>query len=168
DGYSSAEAKGHDAKQPVSNRAVTSPDPGASASPAKRWTSLGALRPASTVAVAGQALRSPATKTRRSGGLMKRIVLFLITNVAVMLVLTIVVRLLGLDQALAANGLNAGGLLVFSAVFGVGGAFISLLLSKTMAKWSTGAQVIGEPRNENETWLLATVKKLADKAGIAM
>src|SRR6266567_224462 len=99
---------------------------------------------------------------------MKRIVLFLITNVAVMLVLTIVVRLLGLDQALAANGLNAGGLLAFSAVFGFGGAFISLLLSKTMAKWSTGAQVIGEPRNENETWLLATVKKLADKAGIAM
>ena len=99
---------------------------------------------------------------------MKRIVLFLITNVAVMLVLTIVVRLLGLDQALAANGLNAGGLLVFSAVFGFGGAFISLLLSKTMAKWSTGAQVIGEPRNENETWLLATVKKLADKAGITM
>src|SRR6266702_3352041 len=99
---------------------------------------------------------------------MKRIVLFLITNLAVMVVLTIVVRLLGLDQALAVNGLNAGGLLAFSAVFGFGGAFISLLLSKTMAKWSTGAQLIGEPRNETETWLLATVKKLADKAGIAM
>src|SRR5947207_10706984 len=99
---------------------------------------------------------------------MKRIVLFLITNIAVMVVLTIVVRLLGVDQALAANGLNAGGLLVFSAVFGFGGAFISLLLSKTMAKWSTGAQVIGEPSNENETWLLATVKKLADNAGITM
>ena len=73
---------------------------------------------------------------------MKRIVLFLITNIAVMVVLTIVVRLLGVDQALAANGLNVGGLLAFSAIFGFGGAFISLLLSKTMAKWSTGAQVI--------------------------
>src|SRR5258708_15046672 len=99
---------------------------------------------------------------------MKRIVLFLITNLAVMVVLSIVVRLLGLDQALAANGLNLGALLAFSAIFGFGGAFISLLLSKTMAKWSTGAQVIREPRNENETWLLATVKKLADKAGITV
>src|SRR5947207_15402470 len=98
---------------------------------------------------------------------MKRIVLFLITNIAVMVVLTIVVRLLGVDQALAANGLNVGGLLAFSAIFGFGGAFISLLLSKTMAKWSTGAQVIAEPRSDNEAWLLATVKKIADKAGIA-
>ncbi len=95
---------------------------------------------------------------------MKRIVLFLITNLAVMLVLTIVVRVLGLDRALGANGLNAGGLLAFSAVFGFGGAFISLLLSKTMAKWSTGAQVIGEPRNENETWLLATVIAMPEVA----
>ena len=99
---------------------------------------------------------------------MKRIVLFLITNLAVMVVLSIVVDVLGLNQALAANGLNLGALLVFSAVIGFGGAFISLLLSKTMAKWSTGAQVIAAPRNENETWLLATVKRLADKAGIAM
>jgi heat shock protein HtpX len=99
---------------------------------------------------------------------MKRIVLFLVTNLAVMLVLSIVTNLLGLNQALAANGLNLGALLVFSAVIGFGGAFISLLLSKTMAKWSTGAQVITSPRNENETWLLATVKRLADKAGIAM
>jgi heat shock protein HtpX len=99
---------------------------------------------------------------------MKRIVLFLITNLAVMVVLSIVVDVLGLNQALAANGLNLGALLVFSAVIGFGGAFISLLLSKTMAKWSTGAQVIASPRNENETWLLATVKRLADKAGIAM
>ena len=99
---------------------------------------------------------------------MKRIVLFLITNLAVMVVLSIVTDVLGLNQALAANGLNLGALLVFSAVIGFGGAFISLLLSKTMAKWSTGAQVITAPRNESETWLLATVKRLADKAGVAM
>ena len=99
---------------------------------------------------------------------MQRIVLFLITNIAVMVVLTIVIDLLGLNQALAADGLNLGALLAFSAVIGFGGAFISLLLSKTMAKWSTGAQVLTAPRNENEAWLMATVKRLADKAGIAM
>ncbi|HEV3238795.1 MAG TPA: protease HtpX [Casimicrobiaceae bacterium] len=99
---------------------------------------------------------------------MKRVILFLITNLAVMVVLTIVTNLLGLNQALAANGLDLGALLMFSAIIGFGGAFISLLLSKTMAKWSTGAQVIETPRSEGETWLLATVKKLADKAGIAM
>ncbi|HTS22726.1 MAG TPA: protease HtpX [Casimicrobiaceae bacterium] len=99
---------------------------------------------------------------------MKRVVLFLITNIAVMLVLSVVTDLLGINQALAANGLNVGALLAFSAVIGFGGAFISLLISKPMAKWSTGAQVIQSPRNENETWLLATVKKLADKAGVAM
>ena len=99
---------------------------------------------------------------------MKRVILFLVTNIAVMVVLTIVCQLLGLNQALAANGLNLGALLAFSAVLGFGGAFISLLLSKTMAKWSTGAQVITTPRSEGETWLLATVKKLADKAGVAM
>ena len=99
---------------------------------------------------------------------MKRIVLFLITNLAVMVVLSIVTNLLGLNQALAANGLNLGALLVFSAVIGFGGAFISLLLSKTIARWSTGAKVIASPGNDNETWLLATVKRLADKAGIAM
>ncbi len=100
---------------------------------------------------------------------MKRIVLFLVTNLAVMVVLSIVTNLLGLNQALAANGLNLGALLVFSAVIGFGGAFISLLLSKTMAKWSTGAQLVAAPGgNENEAWLLSTVKRLADKAGIAM
>jgi heat shock protein HtpX len=99
---------------------------------------------------------------------MKRIVLFLITNIAVMLVLSIVTSLLGVNQALAANGLNPGALLVFSAIFGFGGAIISLLISKPMAKWSTGAQVLGTPRNEAEQWLLATVHKLADKAGVGM
>jgi len=99
---------------------------------------------------------------------MKRVILFLLTNLAVLVVLSIVCDLLGVNQALAANGQDFGALLVFSAVLGFGGAFISLLLSKTMAKWSTGAQVITAPRNEGETWLLATVKRLADKAGIAM
>ncbi|HEX8013506.1 MAG TPA: protease HtpX [Casimicrobiaceae bacterium] len=99
---------------------------------------------------------------------MKRIVLFLVTNLAVLIVLSIITNLLGINRALAANGLNPGALLAFSAVIGFGGAFISLLISKMIAKWSTGAQVIGQPHNENEAWLLATVKKLADKAGIAM
>jgi len=75
---------------------------------------------------------------------------------------------LGLNQALAANGLNPGALLVFSAVIGFTGSIISLLMSKSMAKWSTGAQLIDNPRNESEAWLVATVKKLADKAGIGM
>ena len=99
---------------------------------------------------------------------MKRIVLFLLTNIAVMLVLSIVTSVLGLDQVLAANGLDLTRLLAFSAVFGFGGAIISLLMSKSMAKWSTSAHVINNPRNESESWLVATVKKLADKAGIAM
>jgi heat shock protein HtpX len=99
---------------------------------------------------------------------MKRIVLFLLTNLAVLVILSIVTNLLGLNQALAANGLNLGALLTFSAIVGFGGAFISLLLSKTIAKWSTGAQVLSQPRTEGETWLLATVKRLADKAGISM
>jgi len=98
---------------------------------------------------------------------MKRIVLFLLTNLAVMVVLSVVTNLLGLNRALAANGLNLSALLAFSAIVGFGGAFISLLLSKTIAKWSTGAQVLSQPRTEGETWLLATVKRLADKAGIA-
>jgi heat shock protein HtpX len=99
---------------------------------------------------------------------MKRIVLFLVTNLAVMVVLSIVTSLLGINQALAANGLNIGALLAFSAVVGFGGAIISLLISKPMAKWSTGAQVIEQTHSDNEAWLLATVEKLAGKAGIAM
>lgn len=99
---------------------------------------------------------------------MKRIILFLITNIAVMVVLSIVTSVLGLDRVLAANGLDLARLLAFSAVFGFGGAIISLLMSKSIAKWSTGAQVIDAPRNESEAWLVATVKKLADKARIGM
>src|SRR6476620_4617749 len=99
---------------------------------------------------------------------MKRIFLFLLTNIAVMVVLSVVVRLLGLDRALAANGLDVGALLVFSAVVGFTGAIISLLMSKPMAKWSTGAQVIQTPKKEDEAWWVATVKRLADKAGVGM
>ena len=99
---------------------------------------------------------------------MKRIVLFVLTNIAVLLVLSVVSSLLGVDRWLTENGLNMGALLAFSAIFGFGGAIISLLMSKTVAKWSTGAQVIEAPRNESETWLLATVKKLADKGGVQM
>jgi heat shock protein HtpX len=99
---------------------------------------------------------------------MKRIVLFVLTNLAVMVVLTIIVRVFGLDRTLQANGLNLGALLVYSAVVGFTGAIISLLMSKSIAKWSTGAQVIETPRDESQAWLQSTVKRLADKAGIAM
>ena len=99
---------------------------------------------------------------------MKRIMLFVLTNLAVMLVLSVVVSLLGVDRFLTANGLDLGVLLAFSAVIGFGGAIISLLISKPVAKWSTGAQVIATPRNDDETWLLSTVKRLADKAGVGM
>ncbi len=99
---------------------------------------------------------------------MKRIVLFLVTNLAVMLVLSVVLRVLGLDRVVQANGLNVPGLLAFSFVVGFTGAIISLLLSKTMAKWSTGAQVITAPQNEAEAWLVETVRRLAEKAGVTM
>jgi heat shock protein HtpX len=100
---------------------------------------------------------------------MKRIVLFLITNLAVMLVLSIVLKLFGLDRVLASQaGVSYGGLLAFSAVVGFTGAIISLLMSKQAAKWSTGAQVIDQPSNEAEAWLVETVRRLATKAGIGM
>ncbi len=99
---------------------------------------------------------------------MKRIILFLATNLAVMLVLGISARLLGVDRFLTANGLNLGLLLGFAAVMGFGGAFISLLMSKPMAKWSTGARVIDTPQNSTEFWLVQTVERLAQKAGVAM
>ena len=99
---------------------------------------------------------------------MKRIVLFLITNLAVVLVLSVVLKVLGLDRAVEANGINVGGLLAFSFVVGFTGAIISLLLSKPMAKWSTGAHVITQPQNEAEAWLVETVRRLAEKAGVGM
>jgi len=100
---------------------------------------------------------------------MKRIVLFLVTNLAVMLVLTVVLRLLGLDGAgMGQGGLQLGPLLAFSAVVGFTGSILSLLMSKPMAKWSTGARVILQPANEHEAWLIETVRRLAAKAGIGM
>ncbi|MGR0480525.1 MAG: protease HtpX [Candidatus Electronema sp. V4] len=99
---------------------------------------------------------------------MKRIVLFLLTNIAVMLVLSVSARLLGVDRYLTAGGLNMGMLLAFAALIGFGGSFISLFMSKTMAKWSTGAQVIEQPSNQEEKWLLETVAKLAEKADLPM
>lgn len=99
---------------------------------------------------------------------MKRILLFLATNIAVMVVLSIVASVLGVNQYLTRHGLNFGLLLGFSAVMGFGGAFISLLLSKPMAKWSTGAEVITQPRNQTEAWLMDTVARLAQRAGIGM
>ena len=99
---------------------------------------------------------------------MKRIVLFLLTNLAVMLVLSVVLSLLGVNRFLAAEGLNIGMLVVFSAVVGFTGSIISLLLSKTMAKWSTGARVIDTPTTSDEQWLVGTVRRFAEKAGIGM
>jgi heat shock protein HtpX len=100
---------------------------------------------------------------------MKRIVLFIATNLAVVLVLSIVLRLLGLDRAMSAQtGLDLPGLLAFSAVVGFTGSIISLLMSKPMAKWSTGAHVIEQPGSDAEAWLVETVRKLATKAGIGM
>ena len=99
---------------------------------------------------------------------MKRILLFVVTNLAVVLVLGIVSRLLGVDRFLTANGLNLGALLGFALIMGFGGAIISLLISKPMAKWSAGVQIIEQPRNQDEAWIVDTVRKFADKAGIGM
>jgi len=99
---------------------------------------------------------------------MKRIALFLATNIAVLLVAGIVLNLLGVDAYLASTGQNLGGLLIFGALLGFGGSFISLAMSKWVAKMSTGAQVIEQPRNETEAWLVATVRRQAEQAGIRM
>jgi heat shock protein HtpX len=99
---------------------------------------------------------------------MKRIVLFLVTNVAVMLVLSAAVSLLGVDRYLTAEGLDLTTLLVFSAVIGFGGAIISLLISKMMAKMSTGAQIVDGSEGSTQYWLVETVRRLAQSAGIGM
>ncbi len=99
---------------------------------------------------------------------MKRIILFVATNLAVVLILSIVLKVFGLDRALAAQGFQYGQILVYSLVVGFAGAIISLLMSKSIAKWTTGARVIETPRNESEAWLLETVRKLAAAAGVAM
>jgi heat shock protein HtpX len=99
---------------------------------------------------------------------MKRIVLFIATNLAVMLVLSIVLSLLGIGRPGAGGQLEIGGLLAFSLVVGFTGSIISLLISKPMAKWTTGARVIDAPQNSTEQWLLSTVQGLAQRAGIGM
>jgi len=99
-----------------------------------------------------------------------RILLFLATNIAVLVLVSIVFNLLGLEGILSANGvdLNLSSLLVFCALFGFFGSFVSLLLSKFMAKRGTGTYIIETPRNRDEQWLLDTVKSLSEEAGIGM
>ena len=99
---------------------------------------------------------------------MKRIFLLILTNLAVMAVLLVTTRLLGVDRFLTANGLNLTALAAFSLVIGFGGAFISLLISKPMAKFSTGARVINQPQNADEAWIVQTVERFANQANIGM
>ncbi len=99
---------------------------------------------------------------------MKRILLFVLTNLAVVLVLGVVASLLGVNRFLTANGLNLGALLGYALIMGFGGAIIALLISKPVAKWSSGVQVCAQPSNADEKWLVDTVQKLADKSGIGM
>ena len=99
---------------------------------------------------------------------MKRVVLFLATNLAVMLVLGVAASLLGVNRFLTANGLNLGMLLAYAGLIGFGGAFISLWMSKAMAKWSTGARVIESPATSTEVWLVDTVARLAERAQLPM
>ncbi|QXL83485.1 protease HtpX [Comamonas sp. NLF-1-9] len=99
---------------------------------------------------------------------MKRIALFLLTNIAVVAVLGVVASLLGVNRYLTANGLDMTSLLGFALVMGFGGSIISLLLSKTIAKASMGVQLISAPRNADEAWIVETVRELAEKAGVQM
>ena len=99
---------------------------------------------------------------------MKRILLFVVTNLAVIVVLGIAANLLGVNRFLTAEGLNLGMLLGFAALIGFGGAIISLLMSKPVAKWSTGAQVINQSNDPTHRWIVGTVERFAGKAGIGM
>jgi heat shock protein HtpX len=99
---------------------------------------------------------------------MKRVLLFLATNLAIVVVLSIVAQVLGIDRYLSANGGNLVGLLVFAALFGFGGAFISLAISKWMAKRTMGVRVIQQPQGSTEQWLVDTVRRQAKAAGIGM
>jgi heat shock protein HtpX len=99
---------------------------------------------------------------------MKRILLFLLTNLAVLLVLSIVAHLIGLDTWLAVHGGSLSGLLVFAAFIGFGGSFISLAMSKWMAKRSMGVRVIGTPANDGEQWLVGVVQQHAQRVGVGM
>jgi heat shock protein HtpX len=99
---------------------------------------------------------------------MKRIILFVLTNMAVVLVLGVVANLLGVNRYISANGLNLSALLGFALLMGFGGAFISLLISKPVAKWSCGVRLIEQPQSADEAWIVETVRKMSDKAGIRM
>jgi len=99
---------------------------------------------------------------------MKRIFLLLVTNLAVLAVLTIAAHLIGLDRWLAVRGSSLQALLVFAAVFGFGGAFVSLLMSKWMARTAMGVRVIGQPTTQTEQWLVSMVARLAQAAGVGM
>ena len=99
---------------------------------------------------------------------MKRIILFLATNMAIVLVLSVTMRLLGVEPYLNANGLNLTSLLIFAAVMGFGGSFISLAISKWMVKRSMGVHVIENPSNATETWLVNTIRRQSEKAGIGI
>lgn len=99
---------------------------------------------------------------------MKRIALFVLTNVLVVVVLGVVASVFGLNRFLSANGLDLGALLGFALVMGFGGAIISLLISKPMAKFSAGVRIINQPSNADEAWIVETVRKLSDQAGIGM
>src|SRR5215831_15942633 len=99
---------------------------------------------------------------------MKRIILFLATNIAVLVVLSIVMRVFGIDRMLAEQGQSPAALLIMAAIFGFGGAFISLAMSKWMAKHAMGVLVIEQPRNSQEAWLVETVRRLSTQAGIRM
>jgi heat shock protein HtpX len=99
---------------------------------------------------------------------MKRIFLFILTNLAVMVVLGLITSIFGLNRYIGPHGVNIGSLMGFSLVMGFGGAIISLLISKPVAKWSQGVRVINEPQNADEAWIVQTVRQFADKAGIGM
>jgi len=101
---------------------------------------------------------------------MKRVLLFIATNIAILVVLSITLRILGVDRILdeQGTGLDIKALLIFSAVIGMGGSFISLAMSKWSARHMTGAQIIEQPRNESEAWLVSTVSRQAQAAGIRM
>ena len=99
---------------------------------------------------------------------MRRIIYFLFTNIAILIVLSAAMRVFGVEPYLTAYGLNYQSLLIFALVFGIGGSFISLALSKWTAKRISGAPVIKEPANETQGWLLGTVSELAARANIGM
>lgn len=108
-------------------------------------------------------------RSREKGGrMLKRVALFLVINFVVLLTIGFVVQVFGFDRWMTAEGVDYRSMLAFCAVWGFGGSAISLLMSKSIAKMSVGAQVIRTPANKTEAWLVETVRELADKAGVAM